>query len=100
MKYFKLTLLAGLLFVVTFCFWSPSSSFGVNIHVRQGRLGQKLFNDKIEDLISGYPDIAYHIKDDVARFVCVYQHNFCWTNSPFHCCVVSLQLFTLFISTQ
>uniref|UniRef100_A0A3Q2ZG35 Beta-1,4-N-acetyl-galactosaminyl transferase 1a n=1 Tax=Kryptolebias marmoratus TaxID=37003 RepID=A0A3Q2ZG35_KRYMA len=69
MTYLKLTLVAGLLFIVIFQFWIPSSSSGVDIRPRQGKLEEKLFSEKTEDLISGYPDIAYHTKEDVARFV-------------------------------
>ncbi|XP_037833006.1 beta-1,4 N-acetylgalactosaminyltransferase 1a isoform X2 [Kryptolebias marmoratus] len=39
---------------------------GVDIRPRQGKLEEKLFSEKTEDLISGYPDIAYHTKEDVA----------------------------------
>lgn len=68
-KYFRLTLVASLLFVVLFQLWNPLSSSGVDIRPRQGQLEQKLFSEKIEDLLIGYPDIAYHIKEDVARLV-------------------------------
>lgn len=70
-KYFRLTFLAGLLFVVLFQFWKPLSSSGVDVRPRRGQLQTKLFSEKIEDLLIGYPDIAYHIKDDVARLVYV-----------------------------
>ncbi|XP_054465279.1 beta-1,4 N-acetylgalactosaminyltransferase 1a isoform X2 [Anoplopoma fimbria] len=64
-KCFGLLLIGGLLLFLFFA-WSPGTSSGVDIQRRQGGLIQKLLQGKIQETLSGYNDIAYHIKEDVA----------------------------------
>ncbi|XP_042346967.1 beta-1,4 N-acetylgalactosaminyltransferase 1a [Plectropomus leopardus] len=61
-----LILVSGLLLLALFCTWNPGTSLGVDIRPRQRGDMEKLFKEKIRDTISGYEDIAFHIKDDVA----------------------------------
>ncbi|XP_037629966.1 beta-1,4 N-acetylgalactosaminyltransferase 1a [Sebastes umbrosus] len=64
-KCLGLLLVSGLLLAL-FHVWRPGTSSVVDIRPRQGDLMKKLFEAKIQDTISGYHDIAYHIKEDVA----------------------------------
>lgn len=67
-KCFGLTLVSGLLLLSLLQVWNSWTSPGVDIQPRQGSL-LKLLDRKIQDIMSGYRDIAYHIKVDVARWV-------------------------------
>lgn len=67
-KCLGLLLVSGLLLAL-FHVWRPGTSSVVDIRPRQGDLMKKLFEAKIQDTVSGYHDIAYHIKEDVARCV-------------------------------
>ncbi|KAM6928832.1 beta-1,4 N-acetylgalactosaminyltransferase 1a [Lycodopsis pacificus] len=58
--------ISGLLLFLL-CTWSPGPSSGVDIRTKQGGEIHELLEGKIQDAISGYHDISYHIKDDVAR---------------------------------
>nr|XP_033486076.1 beta-1,4 N-acetylgalactosaminyltransferase 1a isoform X1 [Epinephelus lanceolatus] len=60
-------LVTGLLSFALFCAWSPGTSSGVDIRPGQRGHIEKLLEEKIRDTISDYHDIAYHLKDDVAR---------------------------------
>lgn len=73
-KCLGLILASGLLLLALFYAWSPGTSSGVDIWQRQGRPVKKL-NAKMQDIISGNPDIAYHIKEDVAW--CVMSQHVC-----------------------
>ncbi|XP_039657545.1 beta-1,4 N-acetylgalactosaminyltransferase 1a isoform X2 [Perca fluviatilis] len=61
-----LILVSGLLLALFYA-WSPGTSSGVDIRPRQEGLIKELIEGKIRDPFSGNHDIAYHIKDDVAR---------------------------------
>ncbi|XP_044067209.1 beta-1,4 N-acetylgalactosaminyltransferase 1a [Siniperca chuatsi] len=65
-KCLGLILVSGLLLLVLFYAHSPGTSSVVDIRPRQGSPIKKLLDEKIQDTISGYHDIAYHIKEDVA----------------------------------
>ncbi|XP_029291160.1 beta-1,4 N-acetylgalactosaminyltransferase 1a isoform X2 [Cottoperca gobio] len=58
-------LITGLLLTL-FSAWRRGTSTAVDIWPTQGGHIKKLLEAKIEDTLNGYPDIAYHIKDDVA----------------------------------
>ncbi|KAM4562814.1 beta-1,4 N-acetylgalactosaminyltransferase 1a [Odontesthes bonariensis] len=64
-KVFRWILVSGLLLVPLFNFWSPWTSSGVDIRSRWSPV-QKVLSKKIGDIIRGYPDIAYHKKEEVA----------------------------------
>ncbi|XP_068453742.1 beta-1,4 N-acetylgalactosaminyltransferase 1a isoform X2 [Clinocottus analis] len=72
-KCLGLLLISGLLLFL-FCAWRPGTSSGVDLRTRQRGQIQKLLKGKIQDIIGVYPDIAYHIKDDVA---CLLAQNTC-----------------------
>lgn len=71
-KCLGLLLISGLLLSLFYA-WSPGTSSRVDIRSRQRGRIQKLLQGKIQDTISVYQDIGYHIKDDVARLV-ISQH--------------------------
>lgn len=60
---------SGILLLAFFHAWGPGSSSEVNIQPRLESPIKKLLKGKIQDTIGGYQDIAYHIKEDVARCV-------------------------------
>uniref|UniRef100_G3P2M7 Beta-1,4 N-acetylgalactosaminyltransferase n=2 Tax=Gasterosteus aculeatus aculeatus TaxID=481459 RepID=G3P2M7_GASAC len=64
-KCFGLLLISGLLLSLFFA-WSPGTISRVDIRPRLGGQIQKLLEERIEDVISGYHDVS-HTKDDVAR---------------------------------
>ncbi|XP_073326150.1 beta-1,4 N-acetylgalactosaminyltransferase 1a [Pagrus major] len=60
-------LVSGLTLLALFYAWSPGTSSVVDVRPRQGSPLQKLLNETILGIVSGYHnDIAYHIKEDVA----------------------------------
>ncbi|KAM6924870.1 beta-1,4 N-acetylgalactosaminyltransferase 1a [Xenentodon cancila] len=63
-KCHKLFMVAGLLLV--FYFWRHWSYSGVDIWPSRGGPIQTLLSGKTSDILRAYPDIAYHIKEDVA----------------------------------
>ncbi|XP_071759370.1 beta-1,4 N-acetylgalactosaminyltransferase 1a isoform X1 [Centroberyx gerrardi] len=65
-KVLGLILVGGFLLVALIHFWSPGVSSGVDIRPRVGCAIEKLLQKKMKDFISGYHDIPYHIKEDVA----------------------------------
>ncbi|XP_063750021.1 beta-1,4 N-acetylgalactosaminyltransferase 1a isoform X2 [Eleginops maclovinus] len=65
-KYLGLILLGGLL-IALFLAWSPRTTSAVDLWPRQGGLLKKLIKEKVQDTIGGHHDIAYHIKEDMAR---------------------------------
>ncbi|XP_067448302.1 beta-1,4 N-acetylgalactosaminyltransferase 1a isoform X2 [Thunnus thynnus] len=65
-KSFGLIVISGLVLLALFHAWSPGTSSEVDIQPRQGSTIEKLLEEKIRKTISGYPNIAYHIKEDVA----------------------------------
>ncbi|KAI3357422.1 hypothetical protein L3Q82_015857 [Scortum barcoo] len=65
-KCLGLILASGLLLLVLFHAWIPRNVSEVDIRPRQGSPMQKLIDGKIRDTITGYNDIAYTIKEDVA----------------------------------
>lgn len=75
-KCLGLILLNGLLFLAILQVWSPWTHPGVDIEPRQGSSVKKLLDGKIQDIIGGYRDIAYHTKEDVAW--CVISQNTCY----------------------
>uniref|UniRef100_A0A8D2ZL75 Beta-1,4 N-acetylgalactosaminyltransferase n=1 Tax=Scophthalmus maximus TaxID=52904 RepID=A0A8D2ZL75_SCOMX len=54
--------------------WSLESSSGIDLRLRHGIPVKKLLAGKIQDIIGGYDDIAYHINEEVARHLA---HNSC-----------------------
>ncbi|KAF7664559.1 hypothetical protein LDENG_00172560 [Lucifuga dentata] len=76
-KYVGLLLVAELLLLLLFHAWCPGTSSGVNIQPKLHNSIQKLLMEKTIHAISGYPDIAYHIKEDVVclLFPSVWAHN-------------------------
>lgn len=83
-KCFRLILacVGGLLLTTLFYEWSLWASSEVDIQARHRSQIQKLVNGIVEDTISGSLDIAYHVKEDVARrlaqntCVCLADENF------------------------
>lgn len=75
-KCLGLILLSGLLLLALLQVLSPWTHSGVDIQQRQGSSVKKLLDGKIQDIISGYRDIAYHTKEDVAW--CVISQNTCY----------------------
>uniref|UniRef100_A0A7N5ZUV9 Beta-1,4 N-acetylgalactosaminyltransferase n=1 Tax=Anabas testudineus TaxID=64144 RepID=A0A7N5ZUV9_ANATE len=66
-KFFGLILvLSGILLTALF-YWNPGSISEVNIQPRQESAIKKLLEEKIQHTIGGYQDIAYRIKENVAR---------------------------------
>lgn len=69
-------LLTGLTLLALFYAWSPGTSSVVDVWPRQGNQLQKLLDETNQGIISGHHnDIAYHIKEDVAR--CVITQRIC-----------------------
>lgn len=68
-KCLGLILISGLLMLALFHAYSPGTGSVVDIRPRQGSPIQKLIDGKIRDTVSGYNDIAYNIKEDVAWYV-------------------------------
>ncbi|XP_035512832.1 beta-1,4 N-acetylgalactosaminyltransferase 1a [Morone saxatilis] len=66
-KSLVMILVCGLLLLVFFHYWSPGTSSAVDIQPRQRSPINNLLDVKIQDIISGYSDVPYHIKEDVAR---------------------------------
>ncbi|XP_061592143.1 beta-1,4 N-acetylgalactosaminyltransferase 1a [Cololabis saira] len=63
-KSLKLFMVAGLLLV--FYFWRPWSCSGVDIQPRRADPIQTLLDGKTGKILGAYPDIPYHIKEEVA----------------------------------
>lgn len=73
-KFFGLILvLSGILLTALF-YWNPGSISEVNIQPRQESAIKKLLEEKIQHTIGGYQDIAYRIKENVARCVILVRH--------------------------
>lgn len=72
-KCLSLILISVLLLLALFYASSPGTSSVVDIRPRQDSPLKKLLDGKIGDTISGYRDIPYHIKEEVAWCV-ISQH--------------------------
>lgn len=68
-KCLGLIFLGGLLLIALFRGWGSLTSSGVDIRLTQESPMKKLLDESINKTISGYADIAYHVKEDVAWWV-------------------------------
>lgn len=65
-KFFGLILISGLLLTALLHVWNPWSGSVVDIRPRQQSTIQNLIDRATQRSVSGYQDIAYHIKEGVA----------------------------------
>lgn len=66
-KFLGLILISGLLLTALLHVWNPWSGSVVDIQPRQQSTMKNLIERTTQLLVSSYEDIAYHIKEDVAR---------------------------------
>lgn len=65
-KFLGLILISGLLLTALLHVWESRSGSVVDIGPRQQSTIKNLVDRTSQHLVSVYPDIAYHIKEDVA----------------------------------
>lgn len=74
-KCLSLVLVSGLVLLAFFHGWSSRNYSAVDIRIKhRGSLATQVNQRKLHVVANGYPDIAYSIKEEVARYVIYYIH--------------------------